>query len=187
MDRYTPPSRLSARLIRTAPAAVIAIVLASALALPVGAAQPTRTVIYQPDHDLTADQSGCGFAVHIAVAPGGYYRVSNYADGRQVTEEHEVRTITNPLTGRSFVQHADWHDVEWFDPTTGLIHGITNGRQAAGFYPGDIGPDGQIVQAPGLGLEFVGTQWYTYDLNVFRLTEFAYAGKPITDICAALS
>lgn len=187
MHRTVRRIRRSNWLPRPACVAAVGVALALAVAAPAAAARPTRTVVDGHDHLLAADQTGCGFAVYVAIAPGGRIVTTEYSDGAIVTDEYEVRTLTNVSNGKTFVQHAAWHDVEWFDPATGIIRGITNGRQAAGFFPGDVSPYGGTVQAPGLGVEFVGTQWYTYDTTIGRLTAFAYQGKPITDICALLS
>lgn len=173
---------------RIARGAVSAAVLAAVWAAPTAAAQPTREVFdeHGASYVYGADRSGCGFAVTVTYPRGGSFVQSTMSDGTMVYEEHADRLITNPENGKTYLQKAAWRDVERLDPVTGIIHGVTSGRQAVSFHPGDAGPFGGVVAAPGLGGEIVGMQWYTYDPSTGRALSFTMKGT-FTDICALIA
>jgi hypothetical protein len=174
------------RLTRTARGAVIALALALVVAAPVDAAPPTRTLIVPTSlvrHFPAGD--GCTFDVTVYLTPGARTTITDFSDGTEVNETHSMkRTITNDATGATFVENQSFHDVEWLDPATGLIHGITNGQAISQFYPGDIGPYG-VVDQPVAYLVY-GTQWWAWDTATNHQTAFSYTGT-LTDICAAIS
>jgi hypothetical protein len=174
------------RLFRTARGAVIALLLALVVAAPAAAAQPTRTVTHPADGGIiSAQESGCGFAVTVGADPNARVTVTDFSNGTEVIEANTTRTLTNVLNGKTYLRLNRYHDVEWFDATTGLIRGVQTGQSTWSFWPGDMGPYG-LVQAPGLGLHFVGTVSYTWDPNANAITEFAIKGT-IEDVCALLS
>jgi len=94
------------------------------------------------------------------------------------------RTITSDVTGKTFVENLEFHDVEWIDPATGWIRGVTNGQAITQFYPGDVGPFG-IVDQP-VAYQVYGTQWWAWDPATQQQTAFEYTGT-LTNICAAIS
>jgi hypothetical protein len=187
MNRIARRLLTLARLPRAARSAAIALGLAVVVAAPAAAAQPTRerfdesgqTNVYGPD------RSGCGFAVSVTYPHGGSFVQSTMSDGTMVYEEHADRLITNPANGKTYLQKAAWRDVERLDPASGIITGVTSGRQAVSFRPGDAGPFG-VVAAPGLGGEIIGMQWYTYDPRTGQALTFTIKGT-FTDICALIA
>ncbi len=182
----TGGARTMSRLPRAVRGALVAMVLALVWAAPAAAAQPTRTVTHPLDGTIySAQESGCGFAVAVGADPKARVTVTDFSDGTEVTEANTTRTLTNVLNGKTYLRINRTHDVEWFDPANGVIRGVQNGKFTWGFYPGDMGPYG-LVQAPGLGLQFVGTAWYTWDPNSGAIKSFVFKGT-IEDVCAALS
>ena len=174
------------RLTRTARGAVIAVALALVVAAPAAADQPTRTVTHPQDGGIiSAQESGCGFAVAVGADPNARVTVTDFSDGTEVIEANTTRTLTNVLNGKTYLRINRYHDVERFDAANGVYRGTQIGQSTWSFWPGDMGPYG-LVQAPGLGLHFVGTIWYTWDPNANAITEFAFKGT-IEDVCALLS
>ena len=180
--------RPTSRLRRAAGGAAIAVVVAGFWATPAAAAQPTRVVFDEHGASETygPDRSGCGFTVTVSYPHGGTFVQSTMSDGTVVSEQHAIRLVTNPANGKTYVQKADWHDVERTDPATGIVTGVTSGRQAASFRPGDAGPNGLVVGEPGLGIEMVGMQWYTWNPNTGHLLAMVLKGT-WTDICAVIA
>lgn len=174
------------KLNRTAPSAVIALVLAAAWAAPTAAAQPTRTVVPAPNlvEHFPAGY-GCTFDVTVYLAPGARTTVTNFSDGTTVYEAHSLnRVITSDVTGKTFVDNQVFRDVEWIDAATGVLHGVTTGQQIQTFWPGDVGPFGIVTQPSAYMID--GIAWWAWDPATGQQPSFAYAG-PITDICAAIS
>jgi len=174
------------KLARTAPGAAIALVLALAAAGPAAAAQPTTTVVHRTSDHFGADESGCGFAVTRVFDDKARLTTKDFASGVEVRLRHEVITITHDDTGASTVVRAFSRSAEWY-AGGGLYPGEVSGQWIFAFYPGDMGPDGQIVpDGAAFGLLFTGRGWYTWDDNVGHITEFRYEGT-YSDVCAALS
>ena len=172
------------RLTRTARGAVIALALAMLSAAPAAATQPTRTVFHPTGGSHPAGQ-GCAFDISYVDAPGARITVTDFSDGREISDVHAVATLTNDETGATFVHKAFFHDVNWLDAANGVYRGMTNGQSVFWFFPGDVGPYG-IVGADGLALRIEGTIWYSADATTFAITEFAYNGT-VTNVCTLLS
>jgi hypothetical protein len=173
-------------LARTASGAVVALVLALAAAAPAAADQPTTTVIHRTTDHFSAEESGCGFAVTRVFDEKARITTKDFTSGVEVRLRHEVITITNDDTGASTVVRAFSRSAEWY-AGDGLYPGEVSGQWIFAFYPGDMGPDGQIVpDGQAYGLLFTGRGYYTWDDNVGHITEFRYEGI-YSDVCAALS
>jgi hypothetical protein len=162
------------------------VVLALVAAAPVAAVQPTRTVFVRgPVAHFDAGDSGCDFAVTIYRSPGSTVTITDFSDGREVVKQHQMHaTIVNDATGTTLVNNYEFRDVEWIDPTDGLIHGATSGQFADTFYPGDIGPFGVVDHL--VSYFVTGQQAYVVDPNTFATLALTINGT-ITDACAALS
>jgi hypothetical protein len=173
------------RLPRAARGAVVALVLALVVAAPAAAAAPTITVLHPTEDYYSAQDSGCGFPVSRVFNPGATTTIFDYPDGSELVVAHNVKTITNLDNGKTFTQRTSVVGFERYDGA-GLVQGQRDGKFIFGFAPGDIGPDGKVVEAPGLGYEFTGIARYTWDPNTEHLTAFSYRGS-FVDICAALS
>jgi hypothetical protein len=176
---------IHSRVPRTARGVVIALALTVISAAPAAAAQPTKTVLHRTHDNFDGQESGCGFPVARDFAPGARKTIKDFADGRELTTLNEVRTITNLDNGKTFTERSVGHIIEWLD-AAGLGQGQVNGQFIFAWYPGDIGPDGGVVQAPGLAYYFTGIAWYTWDPNTGLLIAFSYKGS-FVDVCAALS
>ena len=175
------------KLTRTARGAVIALVLALVWATPAAAVQPTRTVTH-----LTGDRvghfpagTGCTFDVTVYVNSRAHVTVTEFSDGREVYEVHSMkRTITSDVTGTSFVENQEYHDVEWIDPTSGLRLGESSGQFIDQFFPGDVGPYGVVDQPVAFAI--IGSQTYVLDPTTYATLALTIEGT-VTNICAAIS
>ncbi len=172
------------RLTRSARGAIIAVALALVWAAPAAAAQPTRTVFYPTGGSHPAGQ-GCTFAISYVDAPGARITVTDFSDGREVSDVHAIATLTNDANDKTYVHKAFFHAVDWYDAANGVWRSVIDGQSVSWFYPGDLGPYG-IVGADGLALRIEGTVWVTWDPNANAVTEFAYVGT-ITNVCTLLS
>lgn len=170
---------------RAARGAVIALMLSLVVAAPAAAVQPTKTVLHRTHDSFDAQDSGCGFPASRMFNSGARKTIKDFVDGQELTTVNEVRTITNLDNGKTYVERAVGHDIEWLD-AAGLVQGRSNGQFIFAFYPGDIGPDGSVVQAPGLAYDFTGIAWYAWDPSTEHLTAFSYQGS-FVDVCAALT
>jgi hypothetical protein len=184
MNRIAPLLTF-AQLPRAARGAAMALVFAIVVAAPVAAAAPTKTVLHPISDYYGPADSGCGFAVTRVFNSGARTTYFDYADGSELVTFNSVKTITNLDNDKTFTLHTVGHIYEWVD-AAGLVQGQGNGQFIFGFYPGDVGPDGSVVQAPGLGYYFTGIAWYTWDPNTEHITAFSYQGS-FVDVCAALS
>ena len=179
--RLLTPTRLTTR---SARGAVIALVLAVVWAAPAAATQPTRTVVAaQPITHFPAG-TGCDFDVTVYRPLGGWTAITDFSGGREAIVNHAIqRTITNDATGATFVEESISHEVDTFP--NGLITGKINGQFIWQFYPGDVGPDG-IVLDHLLALYIQGNASYVVDGTTFATLEIDIVGT-MTDICAAIS
>jgi hypothetical protein len=165
---------------------IAAMVLILVAAAPVAATQPTTTVVHLTTDHFSAEESGCGFAVTRVFDDKSRITTKDFSDGVEVRLRHETITITNDDNGVSTVVQAFSRSAEWY-AGAGLYPGEISGQWIFGFYPGDMGPDGQIVpDGGGYGLLFTGRGSYTWDDNVGHITQFRYEGTYI-DVCAAIS
>jgi phage baseplate assembly protein gpV len=173
------------RLTRTARGAVIAVVLALVVAAPAAAAQPTRSVIdWQPVSHFPAG-TGCDFDVTAHNLPSAHTNVIEFSDGTLVYDAHSLhRRIVNDTTGARYDNSIVFHEVDRVD-SAGIDHGTVNGQFVWQFYPGDMGPDGVILDHV-LALDIVGRATYVVDWNTGVTLEFSMVGR-YTDICAAIS
>ena len=170
---------------RSARGAVIALALALVVAAPVAAAQPIKTVVHPTPDSFSAQDSGCGFAVSRTFKSGSRVTYFDYADGSERVTQNRVITITNLDNDKTVTVHSVGHRFEWWNDA-GQVQGQAEGQFIFAFYPGDIGPDGSVVQAPGQAYLFTGIAWYTWDPNTEHISAYSYQGSSV-DICAALS
>jgi hypothetical protein len=185
-DEATVGVRKMSRLPRAARGAVIALVLAAVWAAPAVAARPTRTIYQLALVSHFPAGTGCTFDVTAYLQPGAQVTVTEFSDGRVVYESHSMhRIITSDVTHDSFEDNLEFHDLEWTDPTTGLIHGVTRGQSIQQLLPGDIMPGGGVVSQP-VSYQVWGTQRWTWDPATGQTVFLGYTGT-LTDICAALS
>jgi hypothetical protein len=170
--------------VRTARGAVVALVLALVAAAPAAAAQPTRTIIVAGPATHYPAGTGCDFDVTVYRPMGGRTAITDFSDGRETALNHAIhRTITNDATGATFVEESISHEVDTF--ANGLIAGTINGQFIWQFYPGDVGPDGTVLDHV-LALYIQGNATYVVDGTTFATLEIHIVGT-VTDICAALS
>lgn len=169
---------------RTASGAVIAVALAAVLAAPAAAAQPTRTIYaLQPVRHFPAG-AGCDFDVTAYALPSAHGTEIDFSDGTMVFETHSMhRRIVNDATGAEYVQNIESHEVDHFDGD--LIRGTINGQFIWEFYPGDMGPDGVILDHI-LALDIVGRATYAVEGSTGVTLAISIVGQT-TDICAAIS
>jgi ABC-type transport system substrate-binding protein len=173
------------RLTRSARSAVIALLLTLLVAAPAAAAQPTRTVIVAgPPTHYPAGEGCADFAVSVYRPLGGWTAITDFRDGRESLISHVIqRMITNDATGATFVETSIAHEVDRFE--NGQIVGMISGQFIWQFYPGDVGPDGAVLDHV-LALYIQGSATYVVDGTTFATLEISIKGT-ITDICAALS
>ena len=172
------------RLTRTTRGAVVALALALLGAAPAAAAQPTRTVIVAGPVAHYPAGTGCEFDVTVYRSPGSRTTITDFSDGNEMLLNHAThRTITNDATGATFVEESISHEVDTFP--NGLITGTINGQFIWEFYPGDVGPDGVVLDHL-LALYVQGVATYVVDGTTYATLEIHIVGT-ITDICAAIS
>jgi len=172
-------------LTRTARGAVIALLLAVVVAAPAAAAQPTRTVIDAQQFTHYPAGTGCAdFDVTVYRPRGGWTAITDFSGGSEAAVNHAIeRTITNDATGATFVENSISHEVDTFE--NGQIIGTISGQFIFEFYPGDVGPDGSILDHI-LALYIQGWASYVIDGTTFATLAITITGTT-TDICAALS
>lgn len=172
------------RLTRPASGVVIALALAILSAAPAAAAQPTRTVNDLAPVAHYPAGSGCDFDVTAYRTPGSRGAITDFSDGReQIVSVQVARKVVNDATGASFVHNLIFLEVDRFDG--GLIHGSINGQFIWQFYPGDVGPDGVVLDHL-LALYMVGRATYTVDATTGATLAIDFQGT-MTDVCAAIS
>lgn len=168
---------------RRAPGAAIALVIALASAAPAAAAQPTRSVIVAGPSTQYPAGTGCDFDVTVYRPKGGWTAITDFSDGREAIVNHVVeRTITNDATGATFVEVTSSHEVDVI--IDGDYHGTITGAFIWQFYPGDVGPDGSVLDHL-LALYIRGSA--TYVVSGEGVTEQITINGTMTDICAAIS
>jgi len=169
---------------RTARGAAIALGLALMVAAPAAAAQPTRTVVVASPSTHYPAGTGCDFDVTVYRPRGGWTAITDFTDGREALVNHVVeRTITNDDTGATFVEVTSSHEVDRIED--GVIQGTISGQFIFQFAPGDVGPDGAILDHL-LALYIQGTATYVIDGTTFATLAITIEGTT-TDICAAIS
>jgi hypothetical protein len=180
--RLLTPTRLTTL---SARGAVIALGLALVLAAPAAAAQPTRTVIdAQPFTHYPAGTGCADFDVTVYRPQGGWTAITDFSDGREAIVTHVIeRTITNDATGATFVETSVANEVDRLE--NGQIIGTISGQFILEFYPGDVGPDGVVLDHV-LALYIQGWATYVVDDTTFATLAIQINGTT-TDICAALS
>jgi hypothetical protein len=172
------------RLTGAARGGVLAALSALVIAAPAAAAEPTRSVIVAGPPTQAPAGTLCDFDVTVYRPRGGWAAITDFSDGREAIVSHVVeRTITRDATGATFVETSVAHEVDTFDGD--LIIGSISGQFVDVLYPGDLGPDGTIVDHL-LALYVSGRATYVVD----GLTGATLAGSLVgttTDICAAIS
>lgn len=169
---------------RLARGAIVALALALVWAAPAAAAQPTRTVVVAGPFTHYPAGTGCDFDVTVYRPHGGWTAITDFTDGREALVNHVIdRTITNDATGATFVEMTSSHEVDRFED--GVIRGTINGQFIFQFAPGDVGPDGVVLDHL-LALYIQGKATYVIDGTTFATLAIDIEGT-VTDICAALS
>jgi hypothetical protein len=159
---------------------LVAIVAAALVAVPTAlGGKPVRAVI-TPGPGVFPAGFGCAFDV--GVLPNSPTRITQFSDGRTVTQVNAEPTFTNLDTGESFVNRTRFTATETYDPVSNDILDVGSGRFVLEFFPGDQGPYGVIGNDGGLFV-FAGTATLTFDLDTGQITSFSYAGT-VTDLCA---
>ena len=182
---WQPDHVCRSRLIRTARGAVIAVALALMVAAPAGApTPPTRTVVVlDPVRQFLAG-TGCEFGV--TAHRIGRTVITDYSDGRETVDAHYIDyTIVNDANGKRFVTNFVHHEVDRYDAAANVYRGQSSGVSIYQFLPGDVGPDGQIVDH-WFAINVVGTVSYVVDGTTFATSDISIQGR-YTDTCAAIS
>lgn len=176
--------RTFGRSARAAWGAVIAVTLALLWAGPAAAAQPTRLTHSPGPVSHYPAGSGCEFDV--SAYHTGRTTVVDYSDGREVFETHYIDyTIVNDGNGMAFVTNLIHHEVDRYDAANDVYRGVSSGDTIFTFLPGDVGPDGGIVDH-NFSIYAKGTVTYVVDGTTFRTLGISIQGR-YTDICAAIS
>lgn len=179
------PMTLS-RLPRAARGAVIAVVLALVCTAPAAAAQPTRTVTYADPFTHYPAGTFCDFPITVYRTPGARTTDTTFSDGREVIENHSVqRTEVNDANGKAFVTTSVHLEVDRLDVANNVYRGTSSGQSIFTFGPGDVGPDGAIVDHY-FAIFIRGTATYVVDATTFLFLALSIQGT-YTDICAAIS
>jgi len=176
-----------ARLTRAARGAVVALLLALVVAAPAAAAQPTRTVT-QASAGFTnyPAGTGCVFDVTAYRTDHAFAILTAFADGRfQIINHSKRRTIVNDDTGAAFVETSAYREVDRFDADAGVIRGSVTGQSIFQFAPGDVAPDGSIVDHT-YAIFIQGKVSYVIDATTGATLAISIQGS-YTDICAAIS
>ena len=172
-------------LTRPARGAVIAFVLALACAAPASAAQPTRYEIPGTLVSHVPAGEGCDFAVTAYKLPSAQTTVTEFSNGTLAFEAHSLhRRIVNDATGAEYNDNIVSYEVDRVD-SAGIDHGTINGQFIWQFYPGDMGPDGVVLDHV-LALDITGRATYVVDWNTGVTLAITIVGQT-TDICAAIS
>ncbi len=174
------------RLTRTARGSVIAIALALVAAAPAAAVQPTRTVIVAGPVSHYPAGTGCDFDVTVYRSPGSRTTITDFSDGHEMLLNHAThRTIVNDATGAAFVETSAYREVDRFDADAGVIRGAVTGQSIFAFAPGDVAPNGSIVDHT-YSIFIRGKVSYVIDATTFATLAISVQGS-YTDICAAIS
>jgi hypothetical protein len=179
MAKLTTLSRLP----RVARGAVIAVALALMVAAPAAAATPPTRIVHDLQPFVLPAGTACAFDV--AGRPDrGFSARTTFSDGRIQSSVRAHGAYVNVATGATFPTADNFRSLERIDPVTGIDTVVVNGESTSSFLPGDDGPFGLVTQESFY--KFVGTYWFTYNLNTGQQTDFRYAGT-VEDVCAALS
>ncbi len=162
--------------------ALAALALSPAVAL---AAKPTRSVLGPGAAFTIPAGQACAFDLHVAPGDDNRRTVTEFDDGRVVTNTNGTAVLTNVDSGATFIHKARYHVTETFDAATNDVRSVTDGQINFWFFPGDQGPYGEVA-SPGAFYRFTGHVEATFDLDTFTITAFTYRGK-VQDVCAALS
>jgi len=175
---------------RSAVVVAVAVIVAvvAVIAVPSAmAAGPIRTVFTPGPFTFFAGQ-GCAFDVRAVPDEDARVVITEFDDGRVVTQGHGNATLTNLETGASIVTRSRARIVDTPGPEANELLVEISGQINFAFFPGDPGPFGEVGE-PGLLLHMVGHQRFTLaDVGqpTERLVEFSFSGRT-TDICALLS
>ena len=168
---------------RTAPGAVISLVLALAAAAPASAAQPIKSTYRDPQPFTIPADMACPFDVE-GQPDFGASMYWTFEDGVLKGSVHDHGAYVNPATGARYPTLDNFSFSQWTDPADGSIHVVLEGQAADSFLPGDTGPFG-TVGPHGAFYDFVGRITFTIDA-AGAATQFSWRGTA-RDICAALS
>jgi hypothetical protein len=174
-----------AQLPRAAGGAVIAGLLALAMAAPVAAAQPTRTVypLHYPFFTIPAG-GACDFAVE-GHPSWGFQAKTEFSDGSVQWSVRAHGAYVNPANGDSYWVEDNWRDRDTFEAGTSIVHSTVNGQATYFFYPGDQGPYGLVDHV--VMYHIVGTTNATWDSSTYQTYAFDWSGGTITNVCEELS
>jgi hypothetical protein len=168
----------------TARGALMALVLALVLAAPAAAAQPART-LHSPD-PVRHFPAGTGCEFDVTVYQRGRTAITDFSDGREAIETDYIDyTIVNDTNSKRFVTNLVHHEVDWCDAADNVYRGQSSGDTIFQSLPGDVGPDGGIVDH-AFAIKIKGTVTYVVDGTTFATLAITIHGRA-TDICAAIS
>jgi hypothetical protein len=172
---------------RAARCATHALALALVEAAPAAAAQPTRTVTQMPAGVTSYPAgTGCMFDVSAYRTDHAFKIVTDFSDGReQIIYHSKLRTIVNDATDAAFVETSAYREVDRFDVDAGVIRGSVTGQSIFQFAPGDVAPDGSIVDH-WYAIFIQGKVSYVIDGTTFATLAISIEGS-YTDICAAIA
>jgi hypothetical protein len=158
----------------------------AASAAPVAqAAKPVRTVLEPTNPFVVPAGQGCAFDVLWSPHAGLRRQITEFADGRVVTNANGEATLTNLETSATFEHLVRFHALDTYAASTNSIVSTVDGQVMIAFWPGDQGPYG-VVGASGATLRFTGHVETTIDADTFAITQFRSSGR-ILDVCAVLS
>jgi hypothetical protein len=162
-----------------------ALMLAALVAAPgVAAGKPTKIVLGTPGPIINPAGQPCAFQVNfdpIEIKRTIFLK----DDGSEVTKLNGYGTLSNPVTGATFLHHVVATSTFTYDAAANEYKIVSSGQGGVRFYEGDIGPWG-VVAAPGLFLRITGRSVQTFDGDTFASTSFSFSGTYI-DICAVLA
>jgi hypothetical protein len=162
-----------------------ALMLVGLMAAPsVAAGKPTKIVLGTPGPIINPAGQPCAFQVNfdpIEIKRTIFLK----DDGSEVTKLNGYGTLSNPLTGATFLHHVVVTSTFTYDAVANEYKIVSSGQGGVRFYAGDVGPWG-VVAAPGLFLRITGRTEQTFDGDTFASTSFSFTGTYI-DICAVLA
>ncbi len=177
---------LHSRVVRLLGSAALLVVLAVVVVPSAYGAKPDRTVLPPLEPFVTPAGEGCAFDVLWQPGADELIMVTQFDDGRTVTNTNANPTLTNLASGATFLHRARYHVTDTYDPASNSVLDVVNGQIISAFLPGDQGPYG-VVSYPGLLLRFTGITRETFDLDTMTISSFSLEGRVTDDVCAELA
>src|SRR5262249_42509902 len=109
----------------------------------VAAAKPDKLVLGTPGPIVNPAGQPCAFQVNFD--PIEIKRtIFTYEDGTQVTKLNGYGTLSNPVSGASFLHHVVLQSTDTYDPAANEYRTVYEGQFGVRFYAGDVGPWGVV-------------------------------------------